>query len=115
MKMKILPIVKIGECILTCTMMFIANVASQRHGSFFASSRLDVHENEIVTEYKVNSHFQCLHRCKLDSSCEDIAMKGKNICLLLTKQKETTAPVLDDTKRITPTSISTSIYDIIKF
>ena len=72
------------------------------HGAFFASSSVDVHEKEILTKHRVNSRFQCLHRCRRNTECVDIAMKGEDTCYLLKNHTDTTAQVVDDVERISP-------------
>ena len=37
----------------------------------------------VLSEHKVESRIQCLHRCKRNPECIDVAMADSNVCLLL--------------------------------
>ena len=47
----------------------------------------------VLSEHKVESRIQCLHRCKRNSECIDVAMADSNVCLLL--GNDTQASVMD--------------------
>ena len=37
----------------------------------------------VLSEHKVESRIQCLHRCKRNPECIDVAMADSDVCLLL--------------------------------